>query len=169
MKVLGEVRVAKMARVSFYEKLYGREFPKEFDVLGVSYEIREKLGDGAQGHVFAAVDPEGRRVSLKLYTEDGSRTHTKLVKASRSGIPSIVDEATSFDSKSSIGVYRFIHGITVHDVVDSTEVDTTLKTKIVDGYRTWKERFCRDAKSSCMEFNVVFDFESSQFYLIDAE
>jgi hypothetical protein len=52
--------------------------------------------------------------------------------------------------------------------IKGAQVSVGLHKKIEAEFKSWKDQYCRNGASDCSELNVVLDFNTFNFQLIDA-
>lgn len=171
LQILTDIRGSRPHRTFVNSDGVEVEVPQQIRVKGETYTIAEQLGFGDEGIVYRGLDKNGDSVTVKQYHVDGRGTlpHERLVAAQKAGIPTVAD-ASTWDPDTRTAVYRYVHGLSVREIDSSADIPKPVKEKILQKFEEWKTYFCqpRSNFSNCSKRNIVFDFESRSFVLIDA-
>jgi hypothetical protein len=137
---------------------------------GKQYEVVERLGGEGNGTVYRLRDAQGTEHALKQYHSTALLSDLAQLKNwSELGVPTVVDQGYEVDVERREVLYRYVHGLTVSDLLTSRRLPAEFKRQAGIAYRKWFED--QQAKTSFTvrdkTNDIVLDFHTGQFVYID--
>lgn len=144
-------------------------FPATILHKGESYKTSEYLGGGREGDVAHARDSTTSFAFKKWKQDvDAQAAHDLLEQLHATGIPTIF-LANAFDPKRRQSRFRFIHGVQHYRIIQSPDVAQDTKEKISRVFQPWHLEAQRIAGRKLFDKNIILDFQSGRFFLIDVD
>lgn len=135
---------------------------------GGDYKVLSFLGDGFEGSVYAAAGPLGKK-TVKIFkgTTDMRSQLKELESMADEGVPT--PKIWSVDETNQVAVLDYVEGLAVNKLLSPT--NQTLTATERNQIQTRLDAFKRLVLPHWPKFkeqNIVMDFNTGEFYVVDA-